>query len=170
MGSSRDTMEHLATCFDTMYRVLGESAPTLKNDAYVIRTYEMARALGEVTLSFREYLGEGPVPSLAPLEDVLRRAVTSDDSGAMVLFAVATVVGPRVLVSLRDARSQGGLDERALEVLNSASRVLVREIRAAGDAATGQEPIEDPSWHQSARALATTLEATGNADSFGISR
>jgi hypothetical protein len=170
MTSPRDTMEHLFSCFDTAYLVLGESAPTLTNDAYVIRTYEMARALGEVALSFREYLDEVTSPALAPLEDVLRRAVASDDSGAMVLFAMATVVGPRILVSLRDARALGELDESALEVLDVASRVLVREIRAVGDVASRFSPVEDSTWQQCARSLTTTLDAAGNAESFGISR
>jgi hypothetical protein len=170
MTSSRDTMEHLFSCFDAAYLVLGESAPTLTNDAFVIRTYEMARALGEVALSFREYLDEVTGPGLAPLEDVLRRAVRSDGSGAMVLFAMATVVGPRVLVSLRDARAEGALDESALALLDLASRVLVREIRAVGDVATKFPPIEDPAWQECARSLTTTLEAAGNAENFGTSR
>jgi hypothetical protein len=163
-------MAHLFSCFDTTYLVLGESAPTLTNDAYVVRTYEMARAVGEVALRFREYLGEVSSPPLPALEDVLRRAVESDDSGAMVLFAMAMVVGPRVLVSLLDARSEGTLDESALEVLDLASRVLVREIRAVGDVAQRFAPIEDPNWQERAHSLSTTLDATGNAESFGISR
>ncbi len=170
MSSSRDTMEHLFSCFDTAYLVLGESAATLTNDAYVVRTYEMARALGEVALSFREYLDEVTRRPLAPLEDALRRAVASDDSGAMVLFAMATVVGPRVLVSLRDARAEGVLDEPALQVLDLASRVLVREIRAVGDVASRFPLIEDPVWQSGARSLTTALDEAGNAESFGISR
>jgi hypothetical protein len=163
-------MEHLFSCFDVIYRVLGESAPTLTNDAYVIRTYEMARALGEVTMSFRENLGEVTIAPLAPLEDVLRRAVASDVSGAMILFAVATVVGPRLLVSLRDARMLGDLDESERETLNLASEVLVREIRAVGDVAGRFPPIEDIDWQVSAQSLAIRLDAAGNAESFGVSR
>jgi hypothetical protein len=163
-------MEHLFSCFDTTYRVLGESAPILMNDAYVIRTYEMARALGEVSMGFREYLGEVTITPLAPLEDVLRRAVACDTSGAMILFAMATLVGPRVLVSLRDARALGNLNESELEILNLASEVLVREIRAVGDVAARFPPTEDLAWQASARTLATTLDATGNAESFGVSR
>jgi hypothetical protein len=170
MSSSRDTMEHLFSCFDTTYSVLGESAPTLTNDAYVVRTYDMARAMGEVAMSFREYLEEVTIPPLSALEDVLRRAVASDDSGAMVLFAMAMVIGPRVLVSLVDARAEGGLDESALEVLDLASGVLVREIRAVGDVAARFAPIEDPIWQERARSLSTTLDSSGNAESFGISR
>ena len=170
MSSPRDTMEHMFSCFDTMYFVLGEGAPTLTNDAYVIRTYEMARAFGEVALGFREYLGDVERQPLGPLEDVLRRALHLDDSGAMVLFAMATVIGPRVLVSLRDAREKLELDETALGVLNHASQVLVQEIRAVGDVAGEQAPIEDPEWQVRAQSLSVDLENGANAESFGISR
>lgn len=163
-------MEHLFSCFDTMYLVLGEGAPTLSNDAYVIRTYEMARAFGEVGLSFREYLVDVESQPLAPLEDVLRRAIALDGSGAMVLFAMATVIGPRVLVSLRDARETGDLDEPARGVLNHASQVLVQEIRAVGDVAGEQAPIDDPKWQSDAQSLGANLDMGGNAESFGISR
>jgi hypothetical protein len=53
---SREALAHLAACFDTMYVVMGEAAPTLTNDAYVVRTFESARAMGEVALALREYL------------------------------------------------------------------------------------------------------------------
>jgi hypothetical protein len=153
-----------------MYLVLGEGAPTLSNDAYVIRTYQMARAFGEVGLSFREYLVDVESQPLAPLEDVLRRAIALDDSGAMVLFAMATVIGPRVLVSLRDARQTDDLDEPARGVLNYASQVLVQEIRAVGDVAGEQAPIDDPKWQSDAQRLSANLDMGGNAESFGISR
>lgn len=163
-------MEHLFSCFDTMYLVLGEGAPTLRNDAYVLRTYEMARAFGEIALGFREYLGDVERQPLGPLEDVLRQALALDDTGAMVLFAMATVIGPRVLVSLRDARESVELDEMALGVLNLASHVLVQEIRAVGDAASEQVPIDDLEWQVHAQSLSVDLENGANAESFGISR
>jgi len=163
-------MQHLFSCFDTMYAVLGESAQMLHNDAYVIRTYEMARAFGEVALRFRTYLDEAADERVLSLEEVLLRSVASDESGAMVLFAVATVAGPRILVSLRDAKDAGGLDESALEILNDASEVLVREILHVGEVATTQEPIEDEHWQEIARSLSDALDEAGNAESFGISR
>ena len=170
MSSPRDTMQHLFSCFDTMYATLGESAPMLHNDAFVIRTYEMGRSFGEVALRFRTYLGDVANERVLSLEEVLLRAVASDESGAMVLFAVATLVGPRVLVSLRDARDAGGLDESALEVLNDASQVLVREILRVGEVAKAQAPIEDGRWQEVARSLGEALDEAGNAESFGISR
>jgi len=163
-------MQHLFSCFDSMYSTLGESAQMLHNDAFVIRTYEMARALGEVTLTFREYLGDVADERVLALEEVLLEAVESDESGAMVLFAMATLVGPRVLVSLRDAREVEGLDDSAKEVLNAASQVLVREILLVGEVAKTQAPIEDGRWQEVARGLGVTLDESGNAESFGISR
>jgi hypothetical protein len=168
--TARATMEHLYSCFDTMYLVLGEGAPTLTNDAYVVRTYEASRAFGGVALTFREYLGEVRTSPFAPLGDTLRRALVSDDTGALALFALATVVGPRVLVSLRDARDQVELDDAALEVMNLASQVLVQEILRVGEVAKSQAPIEDADWQESARELSSRLDAGGNAESFGISR
>jgi len=170
MTSSRDTMAHLFSCFDTMYLVLGEGAPTLTNDAYVIRTYEMARAFGEVALRFREHLVDVETEPLAPLEDVLRRAISLDTTGAMVLFAMATVIGPRVLVSLRDARETGDLDEPEFGIAVLASQVLIQEIRAVGEVAGQQAPIDDPKWQSDAQSLSADLDMGGNAESFGISR
>ena len=166
----RNTMVHLFTCFNTMYVVFGEAAPTLTNDAYVIRAYESGRAFGGVALAFREYLGDVPGETLGPLEDTLRRALAGDESGAMLLFALAMVAGPRVLVSLRDARDQVELDEAARTVLDLASKVLVHEIVQVGEVSKDQAPIEDPRWQADAKELADRLDAGGNAESFGISR
>jgi hypothetical protein len=163
-------MQHLFSCFDSMYATLGESAPMLHNDAFVIRTYEMARACGEVALTFRTYLGDVADERILALEEVLLEAVESDESGAMVLFAMASLIGPRVLVSLRDAREVAGLDEAAQEVLSAASQVLVREMLLVGQVAKAQAPTEDGRWQEIARGLSVTLDESGNAESFGLSR
>jgi hypothetical protein len=163
-------MMHLFSCFDTMYGVVGEGAPTLTNDAYVICAYEAGRAFGGVALAFREHLGEVTTDNVVALEDALRRALADDRSGAMLLYALAMVVGPRVLVSLRDARDQVELDDAALAVLDVASRVLVHEILKVGEVSRDQAPVEDPHWQADARELSRRLDASGNAESFGISR
>jgi hypothetical protein len=168
--NQRNTMEHLFSCFDTMYVAYGEAAPTLTNDAYVIRAYESGRAFGGVALAFREFLNDAPSETLAPLEDALRHAREGDDTGAMMLFALAMVVGPRVLVSLRDARDQVELGEAALAVLTLASKVLVQEVLKVGEVSKDQAPIEDPHWQEGAQELSRRLDASGSADSFGISR
>jgi len=163
-------MQHLFSCFDSMYAALGESAPMLHNDAFLIRTYEMARVCGEVTLTFRDYLGDVADERILALDEVLLEAVEGDESGAMLLFALATLIGPRVLVSLRDAREVAGLDDSAMEVLSAASQVLVREILLIGEVAKAQAPTEDGRWQEIARGLRVTLEEAGNVESFGISR
>jgi hypothetical protein len=168
--TSRETLEHLFSCFDVMYRVLGASAPNFTDDAHVVRTYESARALGEVALRFREYLGEvdpEPVPALA---DVLLEAGGYDPTGAMSLYCLAMVAGPRVLVSLRDAREYVELNQGERDVLNLASQVLLSQMHAVGEVAQRRGPIEDEDWQREARELADRLERAGNAESFGISR
>jgi hypothetical protein len=167
---SRESLEHLFSCFDTMYQVLGASAPNLTNDAYVVRTYEAARAMGDVALSFREVLVEVQSESVPALHDVLLESVADDLTGAMLLFCLAMVVGPRVMVSLRDAREYVEFDEEALEVLREASAVMLAEILAVGEVAKSQGFIEDERWQEQARGLSQRLEESGYADSFGISR
>ena len=107
---------------------------------------------------------------IAVLEGVLRDAATGDDTGALVLYAMAMVVGPRLLVSLLDARTTLSNDPELTELFSKASMVCVREIRATGEVAKDQEPIEDPEWLALARGLAETLENAGNAESLGLSR
>ncbi len=163
-------MEHLFSCFNTMYNVLGAGAPTLSDDAYVIRTYETARAVGEVTMAFREYLGDAQPEDVPAMRAVLDDALASDLSGAMVLYCFVMVVAPRVLVSLRDAREEVELDGDALKLVNMASDVLIRETFAVGEVAKSEGTSEDPHWQERARRLSETLEAAGNAESFGLSR
>ena len=168
--TNREIAEHLLACYDTIYIVLGERAPTLSNDAYVVRTYETARAYGALALELREHLGDPVVVPVPVLDEVLRRAVAGDDTGALVLYAMAMVVGPRLLVSLLDARTALDGDPALTSLFNEASMVCVKEIRATGEVAKDQAPIDDLEWQTLARDLATTLDSAGNAESLGISR
>jgi hypothetical protein len=168
--TNREIAGHVLACYDTIYIVLGESAPTLTNDAYVVRTYEMGRAYGTLALELREFLEEPAVAPIPVLESVLRRAVAGDVSGALVLYAMTMVVGPRLLVSLLDARTALDNDPRLTQLFNEASMVCVREIRATGEVAKDQAPIDDVEWQDLARDLSLTLDEAGNAESLGISR
>jgi hypothetical protein len=170
VADEREVMAHLFSCFDTLYAVLGAGAVDLSDDAYVVRTYETARAMGELALSFREYLGDVETVMVPSMQGVLVDALASDLSGAMVLFCFTVVVAPRVLVSLRDAREQVELSNAALEVLNVASSTLIREMFAAGEVAKTEGVSEDRHWQERARELSDALERTGNAESFGLSR
>jgi hypothetical protein len=167
--TNREIGEHLLACYDTIYIVLGESAPTLTNDAYVVRAYETARVYGALALELRGYLGEPETAPFPVLEEVLRRAVAGDASGALVLYAMAMVVGPRLLVSLLDARAALSDDPALTELLNGASMVCVKEIRETGAVAKDQAPIDDEDWQTLARELSTSFDAVGNAESLGIS-
>jgi hypothetical protein len=170
MPTNREIAEHILACYDTIYIVLGESAPTLSNDAYVVRAYEMGRAYGALALELRDHL-EGPEATPIPvLEGVLCSAVAGDATGALVLYAMAMVVGPRLLVSLLDARTALVNDRRLTELFNEASMVCVKEIRATGEVAKDQAPIDDAGWQDLARGLSVTLDEAGNAESLGISR
>ncbi len=167
---SRETLERLFSCFDTTYQVLGASAPNLTDDAFVVRTYEAARAMGGVALSLRAILDEVSPSPVEALHDVLMESVVDDLSGAMLLFCVAMVVGPRLMVSLRDAREFEEFEPDVLSVVNEASAVVLAEILAIGEVAKAQGTIEDARWQEQARGLARHLEEAGYADSFGLSR
>ena len=169
MATDREIVQHLLDCFDSIYRTLGESAPTLTTDAYVVRVHEMSRALGEVALELREVLDDASPRPFPLLVAVLDHAVANDDTGAMLLFAMAMVVGPRLLVSIYDA-GRALEDETLSAVLDRVAQVLVAQIVATGESARGQAPIEDSSWQLAARDLTETLEAAGYGESLGISR
>jgi hypothetical protein len=170
MPTNEEMARHLLACYDTIYMALGECAPTLTTDAYVVRTYEMGRSFGALALEMRDYTRADDVAPLAALDAVLRHAVASDDSGAMVLYAMAMVVGPRLLVTLLDARATMTSDETLRALFNHGSEVVVAEVLATGDVAKNQAPIDDPSWQAAAFDLATTLDSAGNAESLGLSR
>jgi hypothetical protein len=168
MSTNEQMATHLLTCYDTIYMVLGESAPTFTNDAYVVRTFEMARAFGALALELRETLDTNELVGPSVLEAVLRQAATYDDSGAMTLYAMAMVVGPRLLVSLLDARNALVDDEGLRELFNHGSQVVVAEIVATGESAKHQSPIDDSAWQAAALDLGITLDEAGNAESLGI--
>jgi len=167
---SREALAHLAACFDAIYRVLGEAAPTLTNDAYVVRTFESARAMGEVAVALRDFLEVEEDAPLSRVVRVLEDAVAGDATGAMVLFCFVVVVGPRLLVSLRDVREDVVLSEAELALTNLASGALVAEILAVGEVARDAEAEEDEAWQERARGLSLALDDAGYADNLGVYR
>lgn len=169
MASDERIVEHLATCFDAVYRSLGEVAPHMTNDAFVVLTHEMSRSFGEVALALRSSIGSPVAKPLTIIEAVLRHALLNDETGAMTLYALAMVVGPRLLVSLRDAHEVVS-DEGLGQVLDHAADVTLRQVLLVGEVAKTQPVIESESWQAAARDLVATLESSGNAESFGISR
>ncbi len=164
--SERVTLSHLASCCAAIYAVLGAGAPQLTDDAYVVCTYEMARAFGERSLEAQTQLGLDALAPESVVDAVLRRALGVDESGAMVLYAMAMVIGPRLLISLRDAREVGA--EGAYRAwLDATSVTTVAQMQSIAAVAKGREPINDPIWQASARELTETLESAGYGESFG---
>ena len=167
---SRSALEHFVPLFDTTYRVLGEGAPHLTNDVYTVRAYEVARAMGEVVLSLREELGALDRLVDEALESVLRESIAGDSSGALALYCFSSLVGSRLLVSLRDAREFSVLTEEEFALLSEVSGVVLAEVAGVGVVAKTQGPIEDDTWQERARALSQRLDDAGYAESFGFSR
>jgi hypothetical protein len=166
MASPDQILGRLFSCCDAMYRGLGEAAGSLSVDAFVVRTHEMSRALGATALELREALEGRVAAPLAVIEATLTQAAAHDPSGALVLFTASMVVGPRVLVSVRDAREalgpgpSGALCDRVADV-------LVREIHQIGEVARRHPVVDDEAWHGVARDLVATLDHAGFAESFG---
>jgi hypothetical protein len=170
MVASQGTVTHLLSCCDAIYLGLGETAPKLTNDANVVRVHEMSRSFGELALSMRQYLGESDVEPLDIIYETLLRAFIDDPTGSMTLYAMALVIGPRLLVSLRDAREASQTDGDVTALLEHAAQVTVAEIRSIATMAQDEHIIDDPAWKAAARGLRTAVETAGNADSFGLSR
>jgi hypothetical protein len=168
MTADRDVVSHLADCYDGAYRALGELAPLMTFDPYVVCAHEMSRSFGAVALGMREFAGHAPSP-LALVDAVLRRSWNEDSSGALSLYAVAIVVGPRLLVSVRDALEVVG-DVQARELLAQAQRVTVAQILRVGDLNRSPVVIDEARWQAAARDLVIMAESGPNADSFGTSR
>jgi hypothetical protein len=79
------------------------------------------------------------------------------------------VVGPRLLVTLLDARTALSNDQQLASLFSDGSMAVVREIRATGEVAKDQPSIEDEEWQRVARELSNTLDDVGKAESLGIS-
>ena len=170
MPTAREVAEHVASCYDALYRTVGERAGTLTNDAFVIRAYESARDFGALALEMRSYLGEVDLTAPPVLDAVLAHSFDNDPTGAMVLYALAMVVGPRLLVTLLDARAATADDAELRALLDHGSQVTVGVIRSIGDTVQHRTAIDDPAWQAAARDLTLTLDEAGLAESLGLSR
>lgn len=167
MTQDVDVVAHLGDCFDATYRGLGELAPLMSNDAFVVVTHEMSRSFGEVALSMREYTNQPLVP-LPVISALLARSNTLDPSGTLTLYAVAMVIGPRLLVSLRDALEIVS-EPRARAIFDEGQLVTVRQVRRVGEL-VAEPGIDETSWLAGVRELGDMVEFGQNAESFGLFR
>jgi len=160
-----EVVGHLGDCFEATYRSLGESAPLLENDAFVVVTHEMSRSFGEVTLALREFASR-PLVALPVIGTLLARSRALDPSGSLLLYAVAMVVGPRLLVSLRDALEVLS-DPSARALVDEAQLVTVRQVRRIGDLASAPG-LDEASWYAGIAELGEIVDFGHYAESFGV--
>ena len=176
----RAILDHLWSCDEAVYRVVGAAAPTLGDDAAVVRAHEFARVLGALALELRGALGDAPGEPFTPLVDVLEAAVAGDPDGRLLVATLSQVVGPRLLVTLRDARVALGSDPAGALVDHGAT-ALVAQLHAlaatmlAGARYATSEPLDATSaapgsLGEGVRRLAEVLDAAGFAESFGVAR
>ncbi len=162
----RAVATYLSSCVHALYRHWGECAPSFTNDTYAVCAYEGARHFGEVALAWREALGDVPAGHVAPLDEVLASA-KADATGTMSLYAVAVVVGPRLLVSVRDAQALIRHEAWA-ELLNVTADATVAVMHRVQDAMQRSAPHVDEGWQGRARRLADALDTSGMAESLGL--
>jgi len=167
--STQPTLRWLSGCWAEIYAALGENAPRLLNDSYVVAVHEIARQAGAVAHKLAE---PSERDSCAVIGEVLSRAVAADPEGNLVLYVLSSVVGPRLLISMRDATIElrEKDDSVALAALEGAPDVLVRAIRRIADLTRPHGPIEDDDWIAAARSLENACVEAGFAESFGLSR
>lgn len=170
MASRDGTLGHLYSCCDAIYRSLGEAAPKFTNDTFVVRLHGAARSFGSLALLMRTHLNEPAPPPLTIIEAVLNRATTSDASGATSLYAMIAVVGPRLLVTLRDARAASGDDHDLHDLIDVAAQATVRELHLLAEVSHYEFDGDDVARQATARNLVEMCEVAGHADSWGLSR
>lgn len=155
---------HLATLYDALYLSLGEAAPRATHDGFVVRLHEASRTFGALALDLRD----DDVIADPLVVAVITNSLAEDETGALTLYALAMVLGPRLLVTLRDYL-ESETDQARRETLSHGSDLVVGEIRAVGAAVAGEEPCDDPAWANAARAIVDLLDGAGMAESLGQS-
>jgi hypothetical protein len=146
---------HVASCVEALYRGLGESAPGFTHDAYVVCLHEASRTFGTLAQGLRE----APVEAHPVILEIFERA-SDEPSGALSLYALSMVVGPRLLVTLAD------LADPAFEGVAEATR---HQLLACARLTSHPDSIDDPGFAEAARALVVLAETSGNAESFPLS-
>lgn len=156
-------VRYVASLYDALYRSLGEAAPRAQVDSVAVRLHEASRALGAVVLKYRT------PPEIVPHSLVLalmNRTIEEDPAGIFTLFALTMVIGPRILVTLRDAQ-ETQIDQEIREKWSGDSQVLLQVMHDCATTAGALERIDDPTWAVVARAMEVELEGAGYADQLG---
>ena len=151
-----DARRHVASCVEAIYRALGESAPTFTHDAYVVCLHEASRTFGALAHELRE----NPVEPHPVILEIFSRA-SDEPSGALSLYALTMVVGPRLLVTLADLADPD---------MGEVAEVTRHQLLACARLTSHPDAIDEPGFAEAARALVTLAETSGNAESFPLSR
>jgi arsenite methyltransferase len=127
---------------------------------------ELAPGDGLLTFALLERIGDGWVfavdPSVAVLEELLRRAHAADVAGVMYLVGDATVIPlPDASADVCVARSFAAVDGGGLEAVGEIARVLRPGGRLSALAGVAGGPAGDAA---DGAALAAALAAAGFAD------
>lgn len=154
---------HLGEIYDALYLSLGVGAAHVSDDAFVVRLHEASRAFGTLALEVRE---DREVAPDALVSALISNSLAEDPTGALTLYALAMVIGPRLLVTLRDYLEEE-TDEERRRVLAHGSDLVVRQTVAVGATVARREPLVDPAWADAARALVDVLDGAGMAESLG---
>ena len=169
---------HFESLTTSLYATLGALAPTLDDDAMVVSLFEMARNFGELAHGFGELCAHRNtvVPAapygVEPIEQVLTRSATLDSSGALTVYALCSLLGPRLLISLRDgaALANGPGDLALHHRIRASATQVVAQIHAVGELARGRESFDEVAALRHARELDEILIDAGFAESFGVYR
>ena len=167
---------HLETVLRSIYQSLGATAPALSDDAIVVAVFEMARVFGTCAQRFGELrahrndVDPGQPTLIDAVNEVVVGSLQRDPTGALTLYAVCSVLGPRLLISLRDASvaASGPGDVALRHIVHEVAAVVVTQIQRGGELARGRTSFEDPQALQSARELDEMLNRAHFAESFGL--
>lgn len=155
---------HLASLYDGLYLSLAQAAPRASLDGVVVRLHESSRAFGALALELRRN-DENVAPD-ALVTSVIENSLDHDETGSLTLYALSMVIGPRLLVSLRDYLEDESDGSRRV-VLSHGSDVVIGEIRAVGVTMAREVPRDDAPWATAARAIVDTFDEAGMAESLG---
>jgi hypothetical protein len=167
--TSQDRERALLAVLDGLYLGLGEAAALVEGDGATVALYEASRTVGGAALAWRERLGDAPSAPLGAVAGALEAAARRDPSGRLALAVASSLVGPRVLISLRDAREERGtLDEAGRAASGVASDAVVAALWRCAAAATalGAGDAGDAGASAGFADLARTLDDEGFGESF----
>jgi hypothetical protein len=102
--------------------------------------------------------------------EVVERAVALDPTGSLALVSVATTIGPRLIISLRDAsESASDAAEGPLRVrAQSSGQLLVAATYRVGEATRVVDGTDASMWRDALNEFDDLMTDAGFGESFGL--